>query len=257
MKIKFTLLGCGYSMGVPRIDGYFGACDPKEKKNYRTRCSAAISFCKKNYLIDTSPDIKFQLLKNKIRNVDGIFYTHYHADQTHGINDLRVFYLKQMKLIPVYADNDTRKYLLKNFRYCFKNTPLYPSTLKMNSLKKLNKIKINNEYVSIESIPVEHGKIDCISYIINKKCAYASDVSRIYKKDLKKFYNLNYFVVDCLRYKYHYSHFNLDKVLEIVKVIKPKLTILTNLNTEMDYFKLKKKLPKNIVPGYDGMNFLI
>ena len=257
MKVKFTLLGCGYSMGVPRIDGYFGECNPKEKKNYRTRCSAAISYKKKNFLIDTSPDIKYQLLQNKIKNVDGVFYTHSHADQTHGINDLRVFYLKHMKRIPVYADKNTKRYLLKNFRYCFIKNSEYPPTLKMNNLKKVNKIKVDNKILSIESILVEHGNIDCIAYILNKKLGYASDISEIYKKDLKKFYNLKYFVVDCLRYKKHYSHFNFEKVLNLVKIIRPKLTILTNLNTEMDYLKLKKILPKNIVPGYDGMKLSI
>ena len=257
MKIKFTLLGCGYSMGVPRIDGYFGDCDPREKKNFRTRCSAAISFQNKNFLIDTSPDIKYQLLQNKIRNIDGVFYTHSHADQTHGINDLRVFFLKNMKRIPVYADKSTRNYLIKNFKYCFIKNSEYPPILKMNNLKKVNKIKGNKNIISLESVKVEHGKIDCIAYIINKKIGYASDISKIYKKDLKKFYNLKFFVVDCLRYKKHYSHFNFDEVVELVKKIKPKLTILTNLNTEMDYLKLKKKLPKNIVPGYDGMQLLI
>tara|TARA_B100000700_G_scaffold119962_1_gene134702 strand:- start:100 stop:483 length:384 start_codon:yes stop_codon:yes gene_type:complete len=127
----------------------------------------------------------------------------------------------------------------------------------MNNLKKITKIKDNNNIISLESVKVEHGKINCIAYIINKKIGYASDISKIYKKDLNKFYNLKFFVVDCLRYKKHYSHFNFDEVLELVKKIKPKLTILTNLNTEMDYLKLKKKLPKNIVPGYDGMQFLI
>ena len=257
MKIKFTLLGCGYSMGVPRIDGFFGNCDPREKKNYRSRCSAAISFNKKNYLIDTSPDIKQQLLQNKIKTVDGVFYTHSHADQTHGINDLRVFFLKKMKRIPVYADENTKKYLLKNFKYCFIKKTEYPAILKMNKLKKINKIKVGSKNLFLQSIPVKHGKIDCIAYIINKKLGYASDISKIYKKDLHNFCNLKIFVVDCLRYKHHYSHFNFDNVLQLVKIIKPKLTVLTNLNTEMDYSNLKKKLPKNIVPGYDGMSFLI
>ncbi len=257
MSVKFTILGCGYSMGVPRIDGNFGNCDPRNKKNYRTRCSAIVSYLNKNILIDTSPDLRSQLIKNKIKNVDKIFYTHNHADQTHGINDLRVFYLKQQKRINVYADSLTRKYLLKSFRYCFKNTSEYPPILKMNKLKKKHLIKYNKKILQFDSIPVEHGKIDSISYIINKKCAYASDVSKIYKKDIHKFFNLKYFVVDCLRYDPHYSHFNLKDVLHIVKIIKPKKTILTNLNNQMDYSSLIKFLPKNIVPAYDGMSFLI
>ena len=257
MSIKFTILGCGYSMGVPRIDGYFGTCDPKNKKNYRTRCSALISYLNSNILIDTSPDLKFQLIQNKITNIDKIFYTHAHADQTHGINDLRVFYLKKKEKLPVYADLKTKSYLLKSFKYCFKNTSEYPPILKINSLKKIHNFKYKKKTIKIESIPVQHGKIKSISYIINNKCAYLSDVSKIYQKDIKSFLNLKYFVVDCLRYDYHYSHFNLSEVLKLINIIKPHKSILTNLNNEMDYVKLKKKLPKNVVPAYDGMSFLI
>ncbi len=257
MTVKFTILGCGYSMGVPRIDGNIGSCDPKNFKNYRTRCSALISHSNSNILIDTSPDLRFQLIKNKVKNIDKIFYTHWHADQTHGINDLRVFYLKNKKKLPVFADKKTRKYLLENFRYCFKTTSEYPPILKINDLKKTHTFINDNKAIKIKSVTVKHGKINCISYIINNKCAYASDVSEIHQKNLKYFMNLNYFVVDCLRYTPHYSHFNLEKVLKLINFIKPKKTILTNLNIEMDYIELKKKLPKNIVPAYDGMNFLI
>ena len=97
MSIKFTILGCGSSLGIPRIDGYYGSCDPKNKRNIRSRCSALISSKNLNILIDTSPDLKSQLLKNKVKNIDIVFYTHLHADQTHGINELRVFSLKNKK----------------------------------------------------------------------------------------------------------------------------------------------------------------
>ena len=115
MAVKFTILGCGSSLGVPRADGYWGKCNSKVKKNYRTRCSALISTKNTNTLIDTSPDLRFQLIDNKINNIDRVLYTHYHADQTHGINDLRVFYMKQKKKIPVYADYQTTKYLKNQF----------------------------------------------------------------------------------------------------------------------------------------------
>ena len=118
--MKFRILGCGSSMGVPRIDGFFGKCDPKNKKNYRTRCSALLETKYKNILIDTSPDLRQQFLVNKIKKIDKVFFSHMHADQTHGINDLRIFYLKNRKPIPVYADKQTSKYLLNSFNYCFK-----------------------------------------------------------------------------------------------------------------------------------------
>ena len=257
MKISFTILGCGSSIGLPTIDGSFGKCDPKNKKNYRTRCSALISIGNINYLIDTSPDIKNQLLKKKIKNIDKLYYTHSHADQVHGINELRVFYIRKNKRISVFADRNTKKHLLNNFSYCFNGKDNYPAFLKMNSLKRIYNLSIANKKISIRSVIVKHGKINSICYIINKKCAYAPDVSKIYKKDLKYFKKLNYLVVDCLRYKAHPSHFNLKDILNLVRIVKPKKTILTNLNYEIDYSYIKKLLPKNVLPAYDGMTFSI
>tara|TARA_Y100001970_G_scaffold122893_1_gene152330 strand:+ start:7644 stop:8420 length:777 start_codon:yes stop_codon:yes gene_type:complete len=258
MSIKFTILGCGYSMGVPRIDGFFGRCDPKNKKNYRTRCSALISSKNLNILIDTSPDLREQLIKNKVKSIDKIFYTHHHADQTHGINDLRVFYLKNKTKLNVYADDQTQKYLLKSFNYCFRNQGLsYPPIMNMLDLKDNHKFVDKKNNIELKSVVVKHGNINSICYIINKKCAYASDISKIYDYDIKLFFNLKYLIIDCLRYDPHYSHFNLKNVLDLVKVIKPEKTILTNLNHEMDYNQLKKKLPNNITPAFDGMTLLI
>ncbi len=253
MSIKFIILGCGYSMGVPRADGYSGNCDLKNKKNYRSRCSALIKFDDQNILIDTSPDLRQQLLSNKIKSINKVFYTHLHADQTHGINELRPFFIKNKKPIPVYADKITSRYLNATFRYCFKSTSIYPSTLNLNVLKKKHIFKNNNKKIVINSIPVKHGSIDSICYIINKKLAYASDISLIYKKNLNSFKNLDYLIVDCLWYKDHSTHFNLDQVLNLVKIIKPKNTILTNMHTDLDYQILKRTLPKNIIPAFDGM----
>ena len=138
MKTKLIILGCGDSMGIPRIDGYFGNCNPKEIKNYRTRCSALISTKNTFTLIDTSPDLRFQLISNKIKNIDSVFYSHLHADQTHGINDLRVFYLKNNKKIPVFADKSTKKYLKSTFGYCFKKNFDYPPTLDLKNMKTIS-----------------------------------------------------------------------------------------------------------------------
>ena len=123
-------------MGVPRADGYSGSCDLKNKKNHRTRCSAVVKFHDDNILIDTSPDLRHQLLSNKIKSISNVFYTHPHADQTHGINDLRAFSFDNKKKIPVFADIETSKYLYSTFRYCFQSSNTYPSTLKLNNLKK-------------------------------------------------------------------------------------------------------------------------
>ena len=254
MSLKFIILGCGSSMGVPRADGFFGNCNPKEKKNFRTRCSAIISSKNSNTLIDTSPDLRFQLIKNKIKRIDRVLFSHFHADQTHGINELRIFFLKNKKKIPVFADKPTKKYLLKTFKYCFKKTSSYPPVAKVNSLKKNTFFRDQSIKLNIRTVKVKHGKIECSAFIINKKCAYLSDVSEIYKKDYKYFKNLKYFIIDCLRYKKHPSHYNLDQVLDLIKILKPRKSILTNLHSDLDYNELKKKLPKNAFPAYDGMS---
>jgi len=255
MSNKFTILGCGSSLGVPKVDGDWGDCDPKQKKNNRTRCSALISFGHKNILIDSSPDLRFQLLKNKIKNIDAVIYTHMHADQTHGINDLRVFYIKNKKKIPIYADKLTSNYLIEHFTYCFKSKYNYPAILELKEIKKsLNFINKKNR-LNIKAIPVQHGSIDALSYIFNNSCAYASDVNLIYKKDIKHFKNLNYLVIDCLRFKSHPSHFNLDDVLQLTSIINPKKTILTNLHCDLDYNYLLKNLPKNVIPAFDSLSF--
>ena len=257
MKVKFIILGCGSSLGVPWADGNWGDCNPKIKRNYRTRCSAFIKSKIKNILIDTSPDLRHQLIKNNITNVNCVIYSHRHADQIHGINDLRVFSYKNNEKMPVYADYETGKYIKNNFSYCFNNTPSYSAILKLNKLKKNFSFSKNGKSISIKSVPVKHGRIKCQSFIINKSCAYVSDANKIYNKDLKHFKNLNYFVIDCLRLNHHPSHFNLSEVIELTEYLKPKKAILTNLHADLDYNYLLKILPKNIVPAYDGMSFYI
>jgi phosphoribosyl 1,2-cyclic phosphate phosphodiesterase len=252
--VQFIILGCGSSMGVPRADGFFGKCDPKNKKNYRTRCSALIKTKHENILIDTSPDLRKQLLDNKITKIDRVLYSHMHADQTHGINDLRVFFIKNKKPIPVYADLPTSKYLMNSFSYCFSTyNNEYPATLKLHRIKKELIIKDKEKNVSIKPLKVRHGKVDSICYFINKDLAYISDISEISQKDYKKFLNLKNLIIDCLWYRNHPSHLNLEKTLELIKIFKPKKSILTNLHNDLDYNELNRILPKDVVPAYDGM----
>ena len=253
--MKFIILGCGSSMGVPRPDGFFGNCDPKNKRNYRTRCSALIKTSCENILIDTSPDLRHQLLRHNINRIDKVLYSHMHGDQTHGINDLRSFYLSSKKQINVYADKYTSKYLKHSFSYIFKSfSKEYPATLKLNKLKNNHIVLNKKNKIDIKSIKVKHGKVKSNCFIINKKIAYISDVNKIYDKDYKYFKNLKYLIIDCLRYDFHPSHFNLDTTLDLINKFKPKMSILTNLHTDLDYNVLKSRLPKNVVPGYDGLS---
>ena len=255
MSIKFIILGCGSSMGVPRPDGFFGNCDPKNKKNYRTRCSALIKTTDENILIDTSPDLRQQLLRHKIKKIDKVFYSHMHADQTHGINDLRSFFINSRKQVNVYADNETSKLLKQSFSYCFKSfSKEYPATLKLNRLKNDHSILNRKSKINVKSIKVKHGKVKSNCFVINKKLAYISDVNQIYNQDYRFFKNLKYLIIDCLRYDFHPSHYNLESTLDLIKLFKPKKSILTNLHTDLDYNILKNKLPKNVVPAYDGLS---
>jgi phosphoribosyl 1,2-cyclic phosphate phosphodiesterase len=252
--MKFIILGCGSSMGVPRPDGFFGNCDPYNKKNYRTRCSALIKTTDENILIDTSPDLRQQLLRHKIKRINKVLYSHMHGDQTHGINDLRSFYINSRKQLDVYADKYTSKYLKSTISYVFKSySKEYPATLKLNKLPKNIFTKNNNKKVGIQSIMVQHGKVKSNCFIINKKLAYISDVSKIYNKDHKYFKNLECLIIDCLWYNFHPSHFNLETSLAVIKKFKPKMAILTNLSPVLDYKELKKMMPKNVIPAHDGL----
>ena len=252
--MRFIILGCGSSMGVPRPDGYFGDCDPNNKLNYRTRCSALLQTTEENILIDTSPDLRNQLLRHKIKKIDRVYYSHMHGDQTHGINDLRSFYINSKKQINVYADEITSEYLKHSFSYCFNsNSVEYPATLKLNKFSNEMFVIDDNEKIQIEYIEVEHGNVKSNCFIINKKLAYISDVNKIYKKDFRYFKNLKYLIIDCLWYNFHPSHFNLETSLALIKEFKPRKAILTNLSPVLDYKVLKKLLPKNVIPAHDGL----
>ena len=253
MKNKFTILGCGSSLGSPWITNYRGKLK-NNPKNLRTRCCAHIKYKNLSILIDTSPDIKSQFLKNKIKTLDAILYTHEHADQTSGIFEMRPFFWKNKKLIPVYANQRVIKSLISKYTFCFKPRFGYKPIMKANTIKDKFRIKINNKSLDVQSIEVKHGLIKAAGFIF-EKIAYISDCNKIPSKSIKYLYNLDFLIIDCLKMEKHPSHFSYDEALELVKQIKPKKTILTNLHTDLDYNYLKKRLPKNIIPAYDGLSF--
>ena len=253
MKNKFTILGCGSSLGSPWITNY-SAKLKKNEKNVRTRCCAHIQKGNLSILIDTSPDIKNQFLKNKIKTLDAIMYTHEHADQTTGIFEMRPFFWKNKKKIPIYGSPRTIKELKEKYSFCFKQKDGYKPIMRANIVKKKFNIFNKNFKIEIEPFDVKHGLIKATGYLFDK-IAYISDCNKISYKVLKKLVNLDYLIIDCLRKDKHPSHFNYDDAINLTKLIKPKKTILTNLHVDLDYFVLKKKLPKNIIPAYDGLSF--
>ena len=253
MTNKFTILGCGSSLGAPWINNYNGLLR-RNSKNIRTRCCAHIQKGNLSVLIDTSPDIKNQFLKNKIKSENAIIYTHEHSDQTTGIFEMRPFFWKNKKKIPIYGSLRTIKELKEKYTFCFSPRHGYRPIMKAHSIKNKFSIVKKNNILSIEEFDVTHGMIKATGYIFDK-IAYLSDCNKISNKSLKKLTNLNYLVIDCLRKDKHPSHFNYDDAIDLIKLIKPKKSILTNLHVDLDYFKLKKKLPKNIIPAFDGLSF--
>ena len=253
MKNKFTILGCGSSLGSPWITNY-SAKLKKSSKNIRTRCCAHIQKGDLSILIDTSPDIKYQFLTNKIKSLNAIIYTHEHADQTSGIFEMRPFFWKNKKKIPVYGSSKTIKELKNKYTFCFNNRHGYKPIMKANVIKSKFKILSNNSKIEIEPFEVTHGMIKATGYLFDK-VAYISDCNKISKKVSKKLMNLDFLIIDCLRKNKHPSHFNYNDAVDFVKLIKPKKTIFTNLHTDLDYYILKRKLPKNIIPAFDGLSF--
>ena len=254
MRNKFTILGCGSSLGTPWITNYWGSCDKKNKKNIRTRSGAHFLYKNMSILIDTSPDLKAQFQKNNIKNVDSVIYTHEHADQTFGIFELRPFFWKNNKKIDIYGSKRTIKQLRNKFDFCFKKKQGYVPILKSNIIKDSFFLEKKNISLKIDSFEVQHGQIKSTAYIFNK-IAYLSDCSDIPDKYAYKLFNLDYLIIDCLRKKKHPGHFNYSTAIYLAKKFKAKKTILTNLHGDLDYNNLIKKLPSNIIPAFDGLNF--
>ena len=253
MKNKFTILGCGSSLGSPWITNYKGKLK-NNSKNIRTRCCAHIQYGNLSILIDTSPDIKNQFLKNKIKSLDAIIYTHEHADQTSGIFEMRPFFWKNKKKIPIYGSSRTIKALTSKYTFCFSPRHGDMPIMKSHIVKNKFQIKKKNKVLSVTAFDVIHGMIKATGFLF-KKVAYISDCNKIPKESFKNLYNLEYLIIDCLKMDKHPSHFNYDDALKLIKIVKPRKTILTNLHTDLDYDHLKKKLPSNILPAYDGLSF--
>ena len=253
MKSKLIILGCGSSVGVPRIDGEWGRCDKNNKKNKRTRCSAIIIKGSNSILIDTSPDLRTQLLSNKIKNISSVIFTHEHADQTNGLFELRPFFWKYKKKINVFGNLSTIQHLRKRQDYLFKKVSDYPPIVKSNIIKTNFSLGRLNEKVFFKTYRAKHGKTNSVIYVF-EKAAYISDANDLSIINIKALRNLKFLILDCLKFKKHPTHFNLEEALFVHRLLKPKKTILTNLMHDVDYNFLLRILPKNVLPAYDGLS---
>ena len=252
MKTRLIILGCGSSVGVPRIDGIWGSCNKNNKKNIRTRSSAIIIKGKNSILIDTSADLRCQLLSNKIKNISSVILTHEHADQTNGLFELRPFFWRHKKKINIYGDSVTMNLIKKRHDYLFKKIGSYPPIVQSNIIKSKFSLGRSSEKIFFKAIKVKHGKTNSQGYIF-ENTAYISDCNDLSIINMKELKNLKYLIIDCLKLKKNFSHFNLSESLYVHQKLKPKKTILTNLHYDLDYNYLLKKLPRNVVPAYDGL----
>lgn len=260
MSYRFTILGCGSSGGVPRIGMTWGQCDPNDSRNTRLRCSALVerigSGGQTAVLIDTSPDFRAQLLSTRATALDGVLYTHDHADHTHGIDDLRMVAYSMKKRVDVYFDAVTGKSLRERFAYCFK-TPAgssYSPILNGYEIDGTSPVVIKGPGGAITAIPIPqvHGDIQSLGYRFSN-LAYSPDISMLPDSSVPLLEGLDVWVVDALRHTPHESHFNVKQALAWAKRLKPKRTILTHMTSDLDYETLRRELPEGVEPAYDGM----
>ncbi|MEZ5849548.1 MAG: MBL fold metallo-hydrolase [Hyphomicrobiaceae bacterium] len=263
MSYRLTLMGTGSSGGVPRLGNHWGACDPKNPKNRRRRCSALVERFsgrgRTTAIIDTPPDIREQLLDADISSVDGVLYTHDHADHTHGIDDLRMLAFNMRKRVDVYFDAVTRASLTSRFGYCFEAPPNsgYPPILNAYDLKAASPVTIHGAAGPIEMLPVaqQHGDITSFGFRIGN-VAYSPDISDLSDESAALLQGLDVWIVDALRYIPHPSHFTVKQALGWIERLKPKRAFLTHLHIDLDYEKLAKELPENVAPAYDGLQIV-
>lgn len=264
-KLQVRILGCGSSGGVPRINGDWGDCDPREPKNKRSRCSILVRQWSDDVseptqvLVDTSPDMREQLLSANVKSLDAVIYTHDHADQSHGIDDLRALAYTNKKRVPIYMDEPTRNTLVSKFRYCFEGSGDYPPILdKQPDIKISEPVVIDGSGGKVEFLPLDqdHGRIRSLGFRIGP-IAYCNDTVGLPEDTLTALEGVDTLIVDALRYTAHPSHAHLDLALSWIERIKPKLAVLTNLHIDMDYKRLRDELPSHIVPAYDGMELAV
>jgi phosphoribosyl 1,2-cyclic phosphate phosphodiesterase len=264
-RLRVTVLGCGSSGGVPRVGNDWGVCDPHDPRNYRTRCSLLVEQYQGDYdhdratvvLIDTSPDLRVQLNAARVRHIDGLLYTHDHADQTHGIDDLRALVYSQQKRIPAWMDEATATSLLTRFGYIFKTPPgsNYPALLDfvpMPAHFETVTIEGRGGPLSFQILPQNHGDIDSLGFRFGS-VAYCNDCKTLPAETLAACQNLDLFIVDALRDTLHPSHANVAQALAWIETLKPKQAILTNMHIDLDYVALSARLPVGVEPAFDGI----
>jgi len=260
MTLKFTILGCGSSGGVPRPGTGWGDCNPNNPKNRRRRTSLLVERRHgagvTRVLIDTSPDLREQLLDAEVDRLEAVLYTHEHADHTHGVDDLRGLFIHNRKRVPVYLDEYTSQSMHGRFGYCFASPPgsEYPPIVRENRIVAGQPVTVEGAGGVISALPIlqDHGDIKSLGFRFGR-LAYSCDLIRLPPESFAALADLDVWIVDALRYRPHPSHFSVDDALAWIGRLKPRRAILTNLHADLDYEELYEKLPANVEPAYDGL----
>jgi phosphoribosyl 1,2-cyclic phosphate phosphodiesterase len=260
VNLEAVILGCGSSAGVPRADGAWGACDPAEPRNLRSRCSLLVrrrgeGGPETTIVIDAAPEFRLQMNAAAAKRLDALLLTHDHADQCHGIDDIRAFALIQRARVPVWMDQETADSLARRFDYLFFGKGGYPAIGDINVVPPHGEawgVSGPSGVIPIETFDQDHGEIRSLGYRIGD-IAYSSDVVELPEASFATLEGLDVWIVDALRWTQHPTHAHVDKALAWIERVKPKRAILTNLHIDLDYAELKRRLPANVEPAYDGL----
>jgi phosphoribosyl 1,2-cyclic phosphate phosphodiesterase len=261
---RFTILGCASSPGVPRITGDWGACNPDNPKNRRTRASFMVQQFDDNsgvttVVIDTGSDFREQMIAARVEQIDAVLYTHPHADHIHGIDDLRGYFHNAHQRVPIYANPFTMQRIREGFGYCIE-TPAgsnYPPIVEPRLIETLDEplcISGAGGTISFRPHEQQHGDIISLGFRIGD-VAYCSDISDFPPATVERLEHLDVLVIDALQYRYHPSHLSLEQSLGWIGRLKPKRAILTHMHTPLDYDTVMAETPDHIEPAYDQMSF--
>jgi phosphoribosyl 1,2-cyclic phosphate phosphodiesterase len=264
MTLTLTVLGCGSSAGVPRPALGWGKCDPSNPKNRRRRCSLLVertsALGTTRIVIDTAPDLREQLIDAHVDHIDAVFLTHEHADQTHGIDDLRSVVLHQRRRIPVYFNQSTAKDMMARFSYCFISPEGsdYPPILTRHGVEagESRTIEGKGGAITLSAFLVQHGRIPALGYRIGD-AAYSPDLNDIPRESWPILENLDLWIVDGLRPTAHSSHFSVADALSWIDRFKPRRAVITNMHSDLDYEVLRQSLPEGVIPAYDGLRLTV
>ena len=261
--LEITILGSGSSGGVPRADGDWGACDPAEPKNHRSRCSLLVRRLgegaehETTLVVDTSPDFRLQTAHAGVKRLDAVLLSHDHADQLHGIDDVRAFFIRQRALIPCHMDAHTSASAHRRFEYVFKSEAGYPAICRPVGLPahgQIWSVEGPSGPIPVVSFDQDHGGMRSNGFRFGG-VAYSSDVVDLTDEAFEALVDLDVWIVDALRWRPHPTHAHVDMALEWIERVKPRRAILTNMHIDLDFDDLAARLPPGVEPAFDGLRF--